>query len=80
MIDFLCQIEILLLNMLKISGYSKLFSKFFKFQVFSLNCPIPGFPDFLATLITTLKRYCKATLNVFFNKKVFDEDNKLLSI
>ena len=24
--------------------------------------------------IKTLKRYCKATLNMFFNKKIFDDD------
>ena len=40
MIDFLCQIEVLLLIMLKllkIPGFSMFFSKFLKFQVF------PGF-------------------------------------
>ena len=26
--------------------------------------------------INTLKRYCKATLNVFFKKKMFDDDKK----
>ena len=57
MIDFLCQIEILVLKMLKllkIPGFprffdqdSRFFSKFLKFQVFlgyfCLNCRIPGF-------------------------------------
>ena len=27
--------------------------------------------------IKTLKRYCKVTLNVFFNKKFFDDDKKI---
>ena len=47
MIDFLCQIKILLKNMLKITGF--LFKnpgfllKFHKFQVFfCLNCQSPG--------------------------------------
>ena len=26
--------------------------------------------------IKTLRRYCKVTLNVFFNKKIFDDDKK----
>ena len=48
MIDFLCQIEILLWNMLKIQGFTRFFfSKFLKFQVYSgllcLNCQIQGF-------------------------------------
>ena len=37
MIDYMCQIEILVLNMLnllKIPGFSRFFSKFLKFQVF----------------------------------------------
>ena len=27
--------------------------------------------------IKPLKRYCKATLNMFFNKKIFDDDNDI---
>ena len=60
MIDFLCQIKILPLKMLKlikIPGFSRFFSKFLKFQVFPgyvcLNCRIPGysrFPGKVATL------------------------------
>ena len=26
----------------------------------------------------TLKRYCQVTLNVFFNKKLFDDDKKII--
>ena len=52
MINFLSQIEILLLNMLKL----------FKIQRFSL--------------FLKLKRYCKAILNVFLNKKKIWGQNK----
>ena len=30
--------------------------------------------------IKTLKKYCKVTLNVYFNKKKFDDDKKILFI
>ena len=65
--------KIFLLNMLKLFKIPCFFSDLCpKSQVFS------GFQFFfLATLITTLKIYCKGTLNVFFNIKNTESKKKL---
>ena len=66
MIDLLCQIEILLLKIIKlfkipgffikIPGFSRFFSKYLKFQVlpgyFCLNCQIPEFSRFPGKVAT----------------------------
>ena len=50
MTDFLCQIEVSLLKMLKISGF------LFKIPFFCLNCQIPGFYKFPGN-VATLEGY-----------------------
>jgi len=50
MTDFLCQIEILLLNMLKLLKNSRFFS---------LNCQITGFSRFFGNLDVYKKRLVK---------------------
>ena len=62
MIDFLFQIKILLINMLKllkIPGFlmifvqnSRFFLNFQNFRFFSLNCQIPGFSRYTGLLAT----------------------------
>ena len=49
-IDFLCQIKILLLNMLKIPGFLFKFSQIP--DILCLNCQIPGFSKFSSKVAT----------------------------
>ena len=52
MINFLCQIKILLLNMLRFQVFLDFFSKFLKFQVFLPKFQIPGFSMFPGKVAT----------------------------
>ena len=71
---FLCQIEILVLKMiklLKILGFSRFITKFLKFQVFPgyfyLNCWVPGFSRFPGKVATLFLVVLKTLyINLFF--------------
>ena len=57
----------------------KNFSRFLKIRIFRSIFSSLRLKTVLNS-IKTLKIYCKATLNMFFNKENFDDDKKNLSI
>ena len=54
----------------------KIFSRFLKLHDLGSNFNLKCLRlKIVLNSITTLKRHLQASLNVFFNKKVFDDDN-----
>ena len=55
------------------------FSRFLKIRIFKSIFSNLRLKIVLKNL-KTLKRYCKGSLNMFLNKKIFDDDKKKLSM